>query len=121
MRLAIVAQPGDRVPGGGSVAIWIQTESRYFDLRIPWDRPRFARRRSLDDFDRVELAQLAGQSGDTGVCTIRNRVAHWRSDPAGFGFGCLADATTSLPRCACGRRPGAMPAEPLACEVMAGG
>jgi hypothetical protein len=80
------------VQGGGekdpSVAIWIQTESQYFDLRIPHDRPVFTGRRSLEDFSRDELMQLARQSGDTGVCSIENRVATWASWGGRFGFFC---------------------------------
>ena len=71
-----------------SIAIWLQTESQYFDLRIPHDRPRFAGTRSLSSFDRDELLQLAGQSGDTGTCTIQNGVATWASWGGGFGFYC---------------------------------
>ncbi len=71
-----------------SIAIWIQTESQYFDLRIPHDRPRFPRARSLSGFDRAALLQLARQSGDTGSCTIENGIATWTSFGDRFGFYC---------------------------------
>jgi len=78
------------VLGGGekdpSVAIWIQTESQYFDLRIPHDRPAFEGRNSLQDFSSDELMQLARQSGDTGICTIENDVATWKGWSDRFGF-----------------------------------
>ena len=79
------------IDGGGrdrSIAIWIQTESQYFDLRIPHDRPRFARPRSLTAFDRAGLLQLARQSGDTGTCAIESGVATWTSWGDRFGFYC---------------------------------
>jgi hypothetical protein len=75
-------------PPDPSIAIWIQTGRQYIDIRIPHDRPRFAGRRSLADLRAHELRQLAHQSGDTGVCTIRNRRARWLSDGASFGFFC---------------------------------
>ena len=81
----IVQAGGEKDP---SIAIWIQTESQYFDLRIPHDRPVFAGRYSLGDFSRDELMQLARQSGDTGVCSITNRVATWTSWGDRFGFFC---------------------------------
>jgi hypothetical protein len=71
-----------------SIAIWIQTESQYFDLRIRDDRPSFAKHRSLADFAPDELRELARQSGDTGVCTIENKVATWASWGGRFGFYC---------------------------------
>ena len=71
-----------------SIAIWIQTESQYFDLRIPHDRPRFGRARSLFAFGRAELLQLARQSGDTGACTIEDGIATWASWGDRFGFYC---------------------------------
>ena len=69
-----------------SVAIWIQTESQYIDIRVPCDRPAFAGKRSLEDFDAGELMDLARQSADTGVCTIENEVATWSSWSDRFGF-----------------------------------
>jgi hypothetical protein len=81
----IIREGGAKDP---SVAIWLQTESQYFDLRIPRDRPAFAGRRSLEDFTSDELMQLARQSGDTGVCTIENSVATWNSWSDRFGFFC---------------------------------
>ncbi len=71
-----------------SIAIWIQTESQYFDLRIPHDRPRFPRLRSLSQLGPDGLAELARQSGDTGTCTIENDVATWTSWGDRFGFYC---------------------------------
>jgi hypothetical protein len=81
----LVLDGGPRDP---SVAIWIQTESRYIDIRIPQDRPAFPGRRSLDDFSSDELLRLAPQSGDTGICTIEDGVAHWDSEGDRFGFFC---------------------------------
>ena len=78
----------DRAAKDPSVAIWIQTESQYFDLRIPCDRPDFAGRRWLEDFSSDELMQLARQSGDTGICTIENNVATWKGWNDRFGFFC---------------------------------
>jgi len=78
-----------------SLAIWIQTESQYFDLRIPHDRPRFERAHSLADFEEADLAQLARQSGDTGTCTIEKGVATWASWGDRFGFYC--DDVASFP------------------------
>ncbi len=71
-----------------SIAIWIQTESQYFDLRIPHDRPRFEEKSRLTHFAPDELRELARQSGDTGVCTIENNVATWASWGDRFGFYC---------------------------------
>jgi hypothetical protein len=71
-----------------SIAIWLQTESQYFDMRIPHDRPRFEGRSSLEDFTGEELIQLARQSGDTGICNIENNVATWNSWGDRFGFSC---------------------------------
>jgi hypothetical protein len=71
-----------------SIAIWLQTESQYFDLRIRHDRPNFEGRKSLEDFSGDELMQLARQSGDTGICTIENNVATWNSWGDRFGFFC---------------------------------
>ncbi len=76
-----------------SVAIWIQTESQYFDMRIPHDRPSFAGRRSLEEFSSDELAQLARQSGDTGICRVEDNVATWNSWGDRFGFSCDSMAT----------------------------
>ncbi len=87
------------VQGGGekdpSVAIWIQTESQYIDIRIPCDRPNFEGRHSLEDFAADELAELARQSGDTGVCVIADRVATWTSGSDRFGF--YSEDTTVFP------------------------
>jgi len=71
-----------------SIAIWLQTESQYFDLRIRHDRPDFKGRASLEDCSRDELMQLARQSGDTGICTIENDVATWSGWGGRFGFSC---------------------------------
>jgi hypothetical protein len=71
-----------------SIAIWLQTESQYFDLRIPHDRSVVGRARSLSEFDRAGLLQLARQSGDTGTCTIEDGVATWTSWSDRFGFYC---------------------------------
>jgi hypothetical protein len=71
-----------------SIAIWIQTESQYFDLRIPHDRPRFGHTRSLSSFGGDDLLQLARQSGDTGICTIESGIATWTSFGDRFGFYC---------------------------------
>jgi hypothetical protein len=71
-----------------SIAIWLQTASQYFDLRIPHDRPEFGAQRSLADFDHAGLRQLARQSGDTGVCSIELGVATWSSWGDRFGFYC---------------------------------
>jgi hypothetical protein len=80
-----------RLDGGDrdtSTAIWIQTESQYFDLRIPHDRPRFARHLSLSHFGTDELRALGRQSGDTGTCTIEHDIATWTSWGDRFGFYC---------------------------------
>jgi len=69
-----------------SIAIWLQTESQYFDLRIRHDRPDFSSRTSLTDFSRDELMLLAHQSGDTGICTIEDSVATWSGWGGRFGF-----------------------------------
>lgn len=71
-----------------SIAIWIQTESQYFDLRIPRDRPRFERHESLTRLAPDALRELARQSGDTGICRIENDVATWTSWGGRFGFVC---------------------------------
>ena len=71
-----------------SIAIWIQTESQYFDLRIRHDRPPFPQSRSLSQFAPEALLELARQSGDTGTCTIVNDVATWTSWADRFGFYC---------------------------------
>ncbi len=71
-----------------SIAIWLQTESQFFDLRIRHDRPDFEGRKSLEDFSGDELMQLARQSGDTGICTIENNVATWKGWSDRFGFFC---------------------------------
>lgn len=84
--------------GGGkdpSTAIWIQTESQYIDIRIPHDRPGFPGVQRLEDFDADELRQLARQSGDTGVCTVEDRVATWHSQADRFGF--YSEDTTIFP------------------------
>lgn len=78
-----------------SLAIWIQTESQYFDLRIPHDRPRFEGANSLADFEEADLLQLARQSGDTGTCVIEDAVATWTSWGDRFGFYC--DDVASFP------------------------
>lgn len=88
----IVLDGGDRDP---STAIWIQTESQYIDIRIPWDRPDLSRARSLADYGAEELAALAHQSGDTGVCRIEDRVATWESEGPRFGFYC--DSVSMFP------------------------
>jgi hypothetical protein len=79
----IILDGGEKDP---SIAIWLQTESQYFDLRIPHDRPNFEGRNSLEDFTSEELMQLARQSGDTGICSIENNVATWNSWGDRFGF-----------------------------------
>jgi len=71
-----------------SIAIWVQTESQYFDLRIPHDRADLGSARSLSDLDRAGLLELGRQSGDTGTCTIENGVATWTSWGDRFGFYC---------------------------------
>lgn len=81
----IILNHGEKDP---SIAIWLQTESQYFDMRIPHDRPRFEGRHSLEDFSGEELMQLARQSGDTGICNIENNVATWNSWGDRFGFSC---------------------------------
>lgn len=78
----------DGGPKDPSIAIWLQTESQYFDMRIPHDRPNFEGRRSLEDFSGDELMQLARQSGDTGICVIEDNVATWNSWGDRFGFSC---------------------------------
>jgi hypothetical protein len=69
-----------------SVAIWIQTESRVFDLRKRHDRPEFNGRNSLEDFSGDELMQLARHSGDVGICSIEDHVATWKGWIDRFGF-----------------------------------
>jgi hypothetical protein len=69
-----------------SVAIWIQTESMFFDLRKRHDRPAFADRNSLEDFSGDELMQLARHSGDVGICSIEDHVATWKGWIDRFGF-----------------------------------
>ena len=81
----IVLDGGARDP---SIAIWIQTESQYIDIRIPHDRPDLSRASSLADYGVDELRALAHQSGDTGVCEIRDQVATWHSASPSFGFFC---------------------------------
>jgi len=71
-----------------SIAIWIQTESMFFDLRKPHDRPAFADRKSIEDFSDDELMQLARHSGDVGICSIENHVATWKGWIDRFGFFC---------------------------------
>ena len=71
-----------------SIAIWIQTESQYFDLRIRHDRPRFRGCRSFSELGPGALLELGRQSGDTGTCTIENDVATWNSWGDRFGFYC---------------------------------
>jgi hypothetical protein len=78
----------DGGPKDPSVAIWIQTESMFFDLRKPHDRPAFAGRNSLEDFSGDELIQLTRHSGDVGICSIENRVATWKGWNDRFGFFC---------------------------------
>ncbi len=84
-RAYITIDDGDRDP---SIAIWIQTESQYFDLRIRHDRPKLEHLQSLAAFEREDLLQLARQSGDTGICTVENDVATWSSFGDRFGFYC---------------------------------
>ena len=81
----IILDGGARDP---STAIWIQTESQYIDIRIPHDRPDLSGANSLADYDVTELRALSNQSGDTGVCEIRGRVATWHSASPAFGFFC---------------------------------
>ena len=81
----IILNHGEKDP---SIAIWLQTESQYFDMRIPHDRPDFEGRNSLEDFSAEELMQLARQSGDTGICSIEDNVATWNSWGDRFGFSC---------------------------------
>ncbi len=88
----IILDGGDK---DRSVAIWIQTESAFFDLRKPYDRPAFENRKSLEDFSSEELLQLARHSGDVGICTIEDRVATWRGWIDRFGFFC--DAVSVFP------------------------
>jgi len=84
-RAYITINDGDR---DLSIAIWIQTESQYFDLRIRQDRPQLRHLRSLAEYGREDLLQIAKQSGDTGVCTVKNDVATWASFGDRFGFYC---------------------------------
>ena len=87
-----------RLDGGArdpSIAIWIQTESQYIDLRIPHDRPVLSPASSLADYGAEELRALAHQSGDTGVCEIRDHVATWHSASPHFGFFC--DSVSMFP------------------------
>jgi hypothetical protein len=84
-RSYITIDGGERDP---SIAIWIQTESQYFDLRIRHDRPKLQHLRSLEEFKREDFQEIAKQSGDTGVCTIVNDVATWASFGGRFGFYC---------------------------------
>jgi hypothetical protein len=81
----IILDGGDKDP---SVAIWIQTESMFFDLRKPHDRPAFEDKRSLEDFSADEMMQLARHSGDVGICSIENNVATWKGWNDRFGFFC---------------------------------
>jgi len=91
-RAYITIGGGERDP---ATAIWIQTGSQYFDLRIPHDRPSFRGKRSPGDFTADELRWLARQSGDTGVCTIEASVATWQSASDRFGF--FSDETSFFP------------------------
>jgi hypothetical protein len=84
-RSYITIDGGDRDP---SIAIWIQTESQYFDLRIRHDRPLLQQLRSLAEYKHEDLLQLTKQSGDTGSCSINNDVAIWSSFGDRFGFYC---------------------------------
>ncbi len=81
----IILDGGEKDP---SIAIWIQTESQFFDLRIRHDRPVFEGRNSLEDFSSDELMHLARQSGDTGICSVENNVATWKGWSDRFGFFC---------------------------------
>ncbi len=78
----------DGGPKDPSVAIWLQTESMFFDLRKPYDRPALAGRSSLEDFSADELMQLARHSGDVGICSIEDQVATWKGWGDRFGFFC---------------------------------
>jgi hypothetical protein len=79
----IILDGGEKDP---SIAIWIQTESQFFDMRIRHDRPAFEGRDSLEDFSSDDLMQLARQSGDTGICSVENNVATWKGWSDRFGF-----------------------------------
>jgi hypothetical protein len=79
----IILDGGEKDP---SIAIWIQTESQFFDMRIRHDRPAFEGRNSLEDFSSDELTQLALQSGDVGICSVENNVATWHGWSDRFGF-----------------------------------
>jgi len=81
----IILDGGEKDP---SIAIWIQTESQFFDMRIRHDRPAFDGRSSLEDFSSDELMQLALQSGDVGICSVENNVATWHGWNDRFGFFC---------------------------------
>jgi hypothetical protein len=88
----IILDGGEKNP---SIAIWIQTESQFFDMRIRHDRPAFEGRSSLEDFSSDELMQLAPQSGDVGICSVENNVATWHGWNDRFGFFC--DEMTVFP------------------------
>jgi hypothetical protein len=79
----IILDGGEKDP---SVAIWIQTEAQFFDMRIPHDRPAFAGKSALENFSSDELMELAGQSGDIGICTVEDSVATWNGWSDRFGF-----------------------------------
>ncbi len=59
---------------------YLQTPTRFGDLRIPRDRPRFDGARALADLADSDLAVLAQQSGFFGVATVEGDVCTWHHE-----------------------------------------
>jgi hypothetical protein len=59
---------------------YLQTPTLFGDLRIPRDRPRPARARSLADLTDSELAAMAEQNGFFGETTLDGNVATWHHE-----------------------------------------
>lgn len=60
-----------------TVVRYVQTPSRFGDLRIPATRPARLRGRTLDRLDDRELFALAEQQGFAGHATAEGRVVTW--------------------------------------------
>lgn len=63
-----------------SLVLWMQTQHRHVDIRIPALRPNYPQYASLEDFTMDELLMLATQQGFYGITHVQRNICRWQRE-----------------------------------------
>ena len=63
-----------------SLVLWMQTQHRHVDIRIPALRPNYPQYASLEDFTTNELLMLATQQGFYGITHVQRDICRWQRE-----------------------------------------